>query len=244
MKVVCVGSYCAGALVCDLLNGVRSPFETNVIKSRWNHILKESDDSRFLHLVLPEHQDEWITKTEKLIKKDWTNGLAFACHQPPTLIPNLDIFEEIINITLTTMNSRWLRFLRHYYIEINGQKMMQDHSMTDIRGMINIIKHDPSWLPIEGVTNVEFEDIVSGKWCEEIGGDTEHMRIWQKKNKFIVDEDQDPKLVELWNTLEYYYMDPELEINGRQVEFFQKSIPPHWEKHAVERINKTQNKIG
>ena len=63
MNIITVGSYCAGALISDLLNGVRSPFETSVIKSRWNHILKASDDGSFLHLVLPEHTQEWIKKT-------------------------------------------------------------------------------------------------------------------------------------------------------------------------------------
>ena len=88
--------------------------------------------------------------------------------------------------------------------------MMQEYAMDDIKGMINDIKHDPSWLPVEGphVTNIEFEDIVSGKWCEEIGGNMKHMATWRRKNKFILDDfEQDPALVELWETQEQYYID-------------------------------------
>ena len=240
MKIVCVGSYCAGALICDLLNGEASPFETSVIQNRFNHTLKVGPDDKFLHLVLPTHLAEWEKLTTRLVGAEWTEGKAFGHHQPIFLIPNLDIFEEVYNITTTTMKSRWYRFLRHYWIEINGQKMMQEYSMDNIKGMINIIKHDPSWLPVEGpnITNIEFEDVVSGKWCEETGGDMKHMATWRRKNKFILDDfEQDPALVELWETQEQYYMDPDWEeMNGRPAEFYRK-VPPLWEVPAINRIN-------
>ena len=131
MKIVCVGSYCAGALICDLLNEETSPFETSVIQNRFNHTLKVGPDGEFLNLVLPTHLEEWKKLTSSLVGMERTKGRAFGHHQPIFLIPNLDIFEEVYNITTTTMKSKWYRFLRHYWIKINGQKMMQEYAMDD-----------------------------------------------------------------------------------------------------------------
>lgn len=241
MKIVCVGSFCAGAIITDILNGTKSPFELSVVQNRFNHILKVplghewNNDAHIPWLLLPIHEKEWLNLTTKLTQKSWTDGKWFAHHQPLFLIPNLDMFEEVINITTTTMKSRWLRFLRHYWIEINGQKMMQEHALDEIKGMINIIKHDPSWLPAKGpslygegpkVTNIEFEDVVSGKWCEEIGGDMDHMNDWRKRNSFLHDfAEQDPDLVDLWTTQDKHYMDPEAQGES-------------WERLTIQRINK------
>ena len=95
MKIVCVGSYCAGALICDLLNGETSPFETSVIQNRFNHALKVGPDDEFLHLVLPTHLEEWKKLTSSMVVKEWTKGKAFGHHQPIFLIPDIDMFEEV-----------------------------------------------------------------------------------------------------------------------------------------------------
>ena len=223
MNIITVGSYCAGALISDLLNGVRSPFETSVIKSRWNHILKASDDGSFLHLVLPEHTQEWIKKTEVLVKKDWTQGKYFATHQPPHLIPNLDIFDRVINVTTQTDKSRFYRFLRHYYVEINGQKILQDTHKDEVRFMINICKYDPTWVDSNApnVTNIEFEDVVEGRFCDSIDGDQTHMASWKKRNAFILQE-QDPDVVKLWNEQERFDFGDDDRIAGREVDFYFK----------------------
>lgn len=237
MKIVCTGSFCAGALITDLLNETRSPFEVSVVQNRFNHILKVplehewNNDTKIPWLLLPLHEKEWLHLTTTLIQRPWTVGKWFAHHQPCHLIPNLEIFEDVINVTTVTMKSRWLRFLRHYYIEINGQKMIQDYALDEIKGMINIVKYDPSWLPIGGlsrqrkITNVEFEDVVSGEWCEENGRDMDHMKQWQNRNEFLKDDyEHDPALIELWENTERTYMDPE-------------SQGESWEALTIERIN-------
>ena len=65
-----------------------------------------------------------------------------------------------------------------------------------------------------------------------------HMATWRRKNKFILDDfEQDPALVELCETQEHYYMDPDWEeMNGRPAEFYRK-VPPLWEVPAINRIN-------
>lgn len=229
MKIVCVGFYCAGGLICDLLNGEASPFETSVIQNRFNNILKKTpDNTQHLHLVLPTHLEEWKKLTSSMVVKEWTKGKAFGHHQPIFLIPNLDIFEEVYNITTTTMKSRWYRFLRHYWIEINGQKMMKESAMNNIKNSINIIKYDESWETVEelNVVNIEFEDVVSGKWCEEIGGNMDHMATWRRKNKFILDDyEQDPALIKLWETQEQYNMDPDWKDSFHKVDLHAKEVP-------------------
>ena len=224
MNLVTVGSYCAGALVSDLLNGVRSTFETSVIQSRWNHILKASNDGSFLHLVLPDHTQDWISKTEMLVKKNWTQGKYFATHQPPQIIPNLDIFERVINVTTQTDKSRFYRFLRHYYVEINGQKILQDTHKDEVRFMINICKYDPTWVDSNApnVTNIEFEDVVEGRFCDSIDGDQTHMASWKKRNAFILQE-QDPKVVKLWNEQEQSDFGAGHLVAGQEVDFYLKN---------------------
>lgn len=199
MNIVTVGSFCAGGIATDLLNCERNPFETSVIQSKWNHILKIADYQSRLHITLPEHTKEWLKRTEYLVQKDWTKGKYFGAHQPPQLIPNLNIFEHVINVTTNSDKSRFYRFLRHYYIEINGQKMIQERAIDEIKNMMNSCKFDTEWVDYDApnVTNVEFEDIVEGKFCDSINGDQEHMAKWQKRNYFIFQE-QDPELIKLW----------------------------------------------
>jgi len=229
MKIVCTGSFCAGALITDLLNGTKSPFEVSVVQNRFNHILKVplegNNPNNIPWILLPTHTDEWLELTEDLCDRSWTEGKWFAHHQPAWIIPNLDLFEDVIHITTESMKSRWLRFLRHYYIEINGQRMIQDVHLSNILGMMNIVKHDPSWLEVPNVTNVEFEDIVSGKWCEENGFDMSHMKDWQNRNKWLADDFfHDPALVEYWEEAEPTWEDPQ-------------SHGESWEALTVERIN-------
>lgn len=201
MNIITVGSFCAGGILSDLLNGERSPFETAVIKSRWNHILKIADYQSVLHITLPEHTKEWLERTEKLLQKDWTKGKYFGTHQPSHLIPNIESFEHVINVTTNSDKSRFYRFLRHYYVEINGQKMIQEHARDEIKNMINFCKFDTDWIDYDApnITNLELEDIVEGKFCDSINGDKEHMEKWKKRNHFIFQE-QDPEIVKLWET--------------------------------------------
>lgn len=225
MNIITVGSYCAGGIVADLLNGVRSPFETSVIKSRWNHILKAKADDALIpvHLVLPEYTAEWIEKTERLVQKEWTKGLYFGTHQPPHIIPNLDSFEHVINITTNTNKSRFYRFLRHYYVEINGQKIMKPEAMSDIEGMIYICKFDPSWSDYDApnVTNIEFEDIAEGRFCDSINGDQEHMAIWKRKNSYLFQE-QDPNLIKFWEEMKKTDMQLTDVVAGKELDFYFK----------------------
>ena len=240
MKIICVASYCAGGLMCDLLNETKSPFTASIVQTRFNHVLKSPLTNRWNgnneevpYLILPIHEKQWLDLTTNLISKEWTQGNWFAHHQPVSIIPNIEDFEEVIHVTVTTIKSRWLRFLRHYWLEVNRQKMIQDHALDTVKDMINIIKYDPSWLPSEDarVTNVEFEDIVSGVWSKNNKHDLDHLNNWKKKNDFILDDfEQDAKLIELWETQEYYRIDPS---------WADERNPQHeiWEKQTIKRMN-------
>ena len=69
MKIVCVGSFCAGAIITDILNGTKSPFELSVVQNRFNHILKvplehEWNNDVHIHwILLPIHEKEWLNLT-------------------------------------------------------------------------------------------------------------------------------------------------------------------------------------
>lgn len=215
MNLVCAASYCAGALTCDILNGTESPFESSVIQNRFNHIFKvprtskwhEDKTNKIDRLILPQHEKEWLDVTDHFTNMHTEHGnfdgWAFSCHQPCKLIPNLDSFEKVYNVTTTTFQSRWLRFLRHYWLEFNKEKKMQSYNLQGIMQSYMIMcKFDPRWTPIEDndlIINIEFEDIVSGKWCEEVGGNMDHMREWKRRNYFLWDEyEQDIDVITMW----------------------------------------------
>ena len=40
MIIVCAADKCAGALICDILNGTESPIIDSIIHNKWNHLLK------------------------------------------------------------------------------------------------------------------------------------------------------------------------------------------------------------
>jgi len=211
MIIVCAADKCAGALICDILNGTQSPIIGSIIHNKLNSLLKSpiynqwyspDTETQAGHVEtqwvkLPKNEKEWLQVSEKYLNMDATQGVTFGQHNPAYLIPNLDKFETVYNITTTSTNSRWLRFLRNYYLKIVGYKNKSTYAWLKEAYAV-LSKFDSSWNEYEAsnVINVEFEHIVSGKWCEEKNGDMDHMKQWQKKNHFLYKEN--PELLDLF----------------------------------------------
>ncbi len=228
MIVVCAADKCAGALICDILNGTQSPIVDSIIYNKLNHLLKipiteqwHSPDDNTEWVKLPKNEKEWLQVSEKYLNMD-TKGVAFGQHNPAYLIPNLDKFETVYNITTTSTNSRWLRFLRNYYLKIVGYKNKSMYAWLKEAYAV-LSKFDSSWNEYEAsnVINVEFEHIVSGKWCEEKNGDMDHMKQWQKKNHFLYKEN--PELLDLFT-----------KCTRKNIEIIDKELV---EEESFERLN-------
>jgi hypothetical protein len=228
MIVVCAADKCAGALICDILNGTQSPIVDSIIHNKLNHLLKRPiieqwhrPDDNTEWVKLPKNEKEWLQVSEKYLNMD-TKGVAFGQHNPAYLIPNLDKFETVYNITTTSTNSRWLRFLRNYYLKIVGYKNKSMYAWLKEAYAV-LSKFDSSWNEYEAsnVINVEFEHIVSGKWCEEKNGDMDHMKQWQKKNHFLYKEN--PELLDLFT-----------KCTRKNIEIIDKDLV---EEESFERLN-------
>ena len=144
MIVVCAADKCAGALICDILNGTQSPIVDSIIHNKWNHLLKRpiieqwhSPDDNTEWVKLPKNEKEWLQVSEKYLNMN-TKDVAFGQHNPAYLIPNLDKFETVYNITTTTTQSRWLRFLRNYYLKIIGDGFLK-HMIRYLMGALQAL---------------------------------------------------------------------------------------------------------
>ena len=185
MKLVCFPNYTGGALVCDLLNNKTSPFRGSVIASIDHSVFKIGDKG---FGVLREcDQAIWSTKVNKF--KDFTSWFGTHCH--PSII-KLNDFDEIISITTESEQSKWYRFLRAYYIYFEGH--INNIEMLD--GLIERIFDEFESHP--ECKNIEFEDIVNGKFVEEYNLNIEHFNEWKGLNSWLYSE-SDPLLVKHFN---------------------------------------------
>lgn len=193
MNLICVAPWCGGTLISDLLNNVQSPFETSILQSRYNNILKvDMQDPNAIGL--------WLNAVRLVASSPSSKGKYYATHFP---IKDIDVslFEHIINVTVSTKKSRQYRFLRTYYLMVNGQKSLKPELVKSVEGIGRTCKIDTDWLPVEldNVQNVELEEVIEGRFVNQINGNKEHFDRWVKRNSFLFG-DQDPKMIEVWNT--------------------------------------------
>lgn len=190
MNLVCVAPWCGGTLITDLLNNEESPFEVSILKSRYNNILKLDGIS----------DPEFYTKWDKMLKKiaNPMNDKYFSTHLNVSMVPDISVFDKVIQITTVSTKSQWYRFLRLYYLSVNLQKSLQKDLIEDVIGIAMICKNMP-WNPFDAVNveNIELEDIIEGKFVDQIKGNKKHFDKWITRNNFLFDE-QDPETVKIW----------------------------------------------
>ena len=186
MNLVCVAPWCGGTLITDLLNKEQSPFEGSILQSRYNNILKLSTG------------DEWDSMITNLSNSKSLKGKYFSTHISVSMVPDINVFDKIIQVTTVTTKSQWYRFLRLYYLSINLQKSLQKSQIEDVIGIAMICKNIP-YSPFDAVNveNLELEDVIEGRFVESINGNKDHFNRWIKRNKFLFDE-QDPETVKIW----------------------------------------------
>lgn len=206
MKLVCFANQTGGGLICNLLNKVElSRYNKYHILSSRHGIFKIGDTGG-VHRIFDE--EAWLIQLDILNEMFSNNLIAssdmyFGTHCHPSCIPEkyLNMFDEIIAITTETTNSKLLRFVRIYngIIKILGGSwdgppdgyIIQDDSFYFTKKVDEIKKWCYRALDEfesnSNCTNIEFEDIINGKFVNDNQLNTNIFKIWKEKNSFMYD---------------------------------------------------------
>jgi hypothetical protein len=170
MKLVCFSNYTGGALVCDLLNKKTTKFTGSTIPSREHDMFKIGDVGFGVYRTCDS--DKWLSLVSKF--KNLPTWFGTHCH--PSSINNLSDFDEIISITTESEKSKWYRFLRAYHIYFEGK-------LSEVDGLIDRMFDEFESHP--SCKNIEFEDIVNGKFVEEYQLNVEYFNEWKCLNSWL-----------------------------------------------------------
>jgi len=208
MKLICFSHNTGGGLLCNLFNNYlvfdeEDPIDYPITPYRvtsWQHReFKLGDDPTVQRIV---DIDKWNQKIDKW--KDSNNW--FSTHAHPSVIPNLSIFDEVIAITTITRDSKLYRWLRHYYgwfkyVEPNWIENNDINNIDKIRCLAyNVFE---PFSPYLGCKNIEFEDIVSGKFIQDNNLDLDYFNSWKARNPWLYPIDENSWAVKRFNEAEY-----------------------------------------
>lgn len=183
MKLVCFPNNSGGGLVCDLLNKNTISMDGYKTSNQEHSLFKFSDSQAVQWTVNPI---KWYLKINQYKGQDkW-----FGTHCHPSGIPNLAEFDQVISINVTTRNSKLYRWLRCYY----GYFLKQNphwKEVVDINAIDQVREFSKSMIesfpPSNNCRNVEFEDIVNGKFIMENNLDLTQFQTWKNSNSFLYD---------------------------------------------------------
>lgn len=189
MNLICFPNFTAGALICDLLNNTTSEFNGIVVRNKAHNFLKINDNGRVCRLFHKPHWDRQLNGTNilllgaEILNKDLTNFYV-GTHSHPNCIPKeyLDRFNKIIAVTTETQESKFFRYSRMCH---GLEGTLPEHNAN------NVIE---SFESSTYCTNIEFKDIVNGKYIVENDLNYEHYENWKKVNSFLYSID--PQLLE------------------------------------------------
>lgn len=203
MKLICFSNNTAGGLLCNLLNK--------------NFDLEKHH--QFTYRVSSQHHEEFKVGDSPTIQKDldltlwnkkiedWGSDTSWVCtHAHPSIIPDLSVFEEIIAITTLTRTSQLYRWLRYYHgwFKIADPTWIESNNITPI-DKVRYLAYNV-FEPFEAhplCKNIEFEDIVSGKFVQENNLDQEYFNEWKQRNPWLYPVEQNSWAVKRFNEAEY-----------------------------------------
>lgn len=185
MNLVCFTNYTAGGLICDLLNNTNSGFEGSIVKYNVaHHMMNVEMNYRGVQRVFDE--TKWNVKQSECDSLNLPDNFYVGTHCHPSVIPDkyLQNFNEVLNITTETKESKWYRFLRYYHIELE-----QNH-WKNISGRIGdpteVAKNVREAFEKDNrCTNVEFADIVNGKFMQDRNIVSKQIDEWKKINHWL-----------------------------------------------------------
>jgi hypothetical protein len=170
MKLVCFPNQTAGSLVCDLLNNKTSNLIKGRVQSAEHNVLKIGDNGILVQKKFDK--EKYFNKFNYYNSLSSSKGVYYGTHIHPNYIPNLNEFEEVVCITDNSLESKWYRTLRLYEMEFKPDttfiKQLKD-TFVDHKDCINI----------------EFRDIVSGKFVIDKNLNVEHFDNWRQQNSYL-----------------------------------------------------------
>lgn len=184
MKLVCFANNTGGGLVCNLLNSnydlrpCHGPYDVTSDKSHKFCV----GDTASIQTSLD------VTQWEQLIKKNKNDNNWLGTHLHPSIIPDPTIFDEIIAITTTSRISKLYRWLRYYHgllprLDPDWKESNNIESIDKIRCLAYNIFEE--FMPHSSCTNIEFQDIISGKFVREYNLNIEYFQNWKERNPWL-----------------------------------------------------------
>lgn len=170
MKLVCFPNQTAGALICDLLNNKISKLDNGQVKSVEHNFFKIGDNGILVQRKFDK--EKYYNKFKHYNSLNWTKGVWYGTHIHPNYIPNLNEFENVLCITDETIESKWYRAVRLYEMEFSPDMTFITH-LKD-----TFVNH-------KDCINIEFSDIVSGKFVKDNNLNIEHFERWRQQNSYL-----------------------------------------------------------
>jgi hypothetical protein len=197
MNLVCFPNFTAGGLACDLLNNTINQFEgISLKKNLAHHLLKSGDNGKIFRTFNSAFWDKEIelfnkrehVYSEEAIGKDLVNFyVGTHCH--PSCIPDnyFSQFNNVISITTERTESKLFRYIRMCY-GLEQQNNLPEHNA---RLVVESFEQDSR------CTNIEFNDIVNGKFVTDYNLNPNQYEQWKKLNNFLYSID--PVLNKIFN---------------------------------------------
>ena len=203
MNLVCFSNNTAGGLVCDLLNNSTSEFDGYKTTGSAHNAFKISDTSTVQWSVDVE---QW----RKLVERFKNSDMWMGTHLHPSGIPDIKVFDKVLAITTETRESklyRWLRYYHGWWCKANPQWQESDNlsAKDQIRELAKNVFVEFTAYP--GCWNVEFSDIVNGRFIKENSLNQHYFYNWKSSNSFL------NYTSDSWAYLRFYEAEWEL-ING------------------------------
>jgi hypothetical protein len=201
MNLVCFPNFTAGGLLCDLYNKTQTLIQHGTVRNKEHSVLKISNFDNPNKFVW---DDVVYVLWEKRCKQLSANivGKYYGTHLPAQGIRNKSDFTHIINITTNSHNSKFYRWLRYYYLEIDNRFWLDTESKINSKKVQmdnykNFVLQTSSYDDID-CENVEFSDIVNGSYIQKKLLDESYFQDWKKQNNFLF-EPIDSLLIEYFN---------------------------------------------
>lgn len=183
MKIVSFPHYTCGGLLCDILNNTFSPVAPNGGIRSLQHSLGKIGDTSGVNKDFDI--DSLLSQIKSADQRYWIGTHCWLGNY-------VDRFENIINITTTTYNSKLYRWSRAYNLYFKKLDHWLDLQGIDLKDQMRETAKNyfDAFDPIvaHNVVNIEFADVVEDnqQFVNIAGPDRcRHLDRWKTVNKFL-----------------------------------------------------------
>lgn len=194
MNLVSFAAVTAGGLVCELLNNTTTEIGLNGTYNSFQHNLMKNNSKTY---EFNEKKWEDRLKYANALNQVWDNAW-YGTHIYAGVLPEkyANQFEKILIITTSTTLSKWYYFLRLLKIRDDLRDVPLDENCIE---MVLDSVSEYYFLPDARYINVEFEDVVSGKFVREFNLNPSQFDKWKQSNSYLYETH--PKLYETFEKL-------------------------------------------